>query len=398
MQDITQLFLDREAPSGRIVRAIAAIGSTTAIQLVQSTGLARSTVSTLLSELKDSGIVLDLSTKSNGFGRPSQLLSLNPETGRCAGVLLGLGEIRIVICDLAHSVLSDVWFEMPRDYAPEAAAQQIKANLARECALLSFAIADLLGVGLAISAPLSYDGRVLNGDVLPTWGGVNIAALFSDYLDCPIHAENESHCGALAEMTWGAAIGEKDFVLFKFDLGVGGAIVRDGVVQRGFTGSAAEFGHLVLDPNGPLCRCGNRGCLQTFVGGYHLVRHAEEFGGYPVTIDEFVEHAKDGRLGYRRLIADAAEKAGWGMGIAATILNPPLFVIVGKLAAIGEAFLTPMERSFSRHTLPPPDQLIETTRPRFVVGKFLGNDDTVLGAVALVLHQHGRVSGFSSRN
>ncbi|MBZ5762360.1 ROK family transcriptional regulator [Rhizobium sp. VS19-DR104.2] len=398
MQDITQLFLDREAPSGRIVRAIAAIGSTTAIQLVQSTGLARSTVSTLLSELKDSGIVLDLSTKSNGFGRPSQLLSLNPETGRCAGVLLGLGEIRIVICDLAHSVLSDVWFEMPRDYAPEAAAQQIKANLARECALLGFAIADLLGVGLAISAPLSYDGRVLNGDVLPTWGGVNIAALFSDYLDCPIHAENESHCGALAEMTWGAAIGEKDFVLIKFDLGVGGAIVRDGVVQRGFTGSAAEFGHLVLDPNGTLCRCGNRGCLQTFVGGYHLIRHAEEFTGYPVTIDQFVEHARDGRLGYRRLIADAAEKAGWGIGIAATILNPPLFVIVGKLAAIGEAFLMPMERSFSRHTLPPPDQLIETTRPRFVVGKFLGNDDTVLGAVALVLHQHGRVTGFSARN
>ena len=181
---------------------------------------------------------------------------------------------------------------------------------------------------------------------MPTWGGVNIAALFSDYLDCPIHAENESHCGALAEMTWGAAIGEKDFVLIKFDLGVGGAIVRDGVVQRGFTGSAAEFGHLVLDPNGTLCRCGNRGCLQTFVGGYHLIRHAEEFTGYPVTIDQFVEHARDGRLGYRRLIADAAEKAGWGIGIAATILNPPLFVIVGKLAAIGEAFLTPMERSF----------------------------------------------------
>jgi predicted NBD/HSP70 family sugar kinase len=395
MQDVTQLFRDGEAPSGRIVRAIAAIGSATATQLVKSTGLARSTVSTLLSELKDSGIVLDLDTKSSGFGRPSQLLSLNPENGRCAGVLLGLGEIRIVICDLAHSVVSDVWFEMPRDYTPEDAAKQIKSNLARECTSLGISIPDLLGVGLAISAPLSYDGRVLNGDVLPTWGGVNLAALFSAYLDCPIHAENESHCGALAEMTWGAAIGEKNFVLFKFDLGVGGAIVRDGVVQRGFNGSAAEFGHLVLDPNGPLCRCGNRGCLQTFVGAYHLMRSAEDFGGHPVTIDQFIERARDGRLGYQRLIEDAADKAGWGMGVTATILNPPLFIIVGKLATIGEAFLMPLERSFSRNTLPPPDQLIETTRPRFVVGKFLGNDDTVLGAVALVLHQHGRVAGFS---
>ncbi|RWC33523.1 MAG: ROK family protein [Mesorhizobium sp.] len=311
-------------------------GSATATQLVKSTGLARSTVSTLLSELKDGRIVLDLDTKSNGFGRPSQLLSLNPGTGRCAGVLLGLGEIRIVICDLAHTVLSDVWFEMRRDYTPEEAAGQIKDNLTRQCASLGLAIKDLLGVGLAISAPLSYDGRVLNGDVLPTWGGVDLAAIFSKHLDCPLHAENESHCGALAEMTWGAAIGEKDFVLYKFDLG---AIVRDGVVQRGFNGSAAEFGHIVLDPQGSLCRCGNRGCLQTFAGGYHLMQHAEKFGGQPVTIDQFIERTREGRLGYSRLIEDAAEKAGWGMGITASILNPPLFIIVGKLATIGRLSL-----------------------------------------------------------
>lgn len=397
MQGIQELFRDQEAPAGRIVRAIAAIGAATAAQLVKSTGLARSTVSTLLSELKDNGVVLDLDTKSNGFGRPSQLLSLNPATGRCAGVLLGLGEIRIVICDLAHTVLSDVWFEMRRDYTPEEAAEQIRDNLTRQCALLGLAIKDLLGVGLAISAPLSYDGRVLNGDVLPTWGGVDLAAIFSKHLDCPLHAENESHCGALAEMTWGAAIGEKDFVLYKFDLGVGGAIVRDGVVQRGFNGSAAEFGHIVLDSHGSLCRCGNRGCLQTFVGGYHLMRHAEAFGGQPVTIDQFIERAREGRLGYSRLIEDAAEKAGWGMGITASILNPPLFIIVGKLATVGKAFTEPLQRSFARHTLPPPDQVADMQRPRFAVGKFLGNDDTVLGAVALVLHQHGRITGTSGR-
>lgn len=396
MQDVKELFRDQEAPAGRIVRAIAAIGAATATQLVKSTGLARSTVSTLLSELKDGGIVLDLDTKSNGFGRPSQLLSLNPGTGRCAGVLLGLGEIRIVVCDLAHTVLSDVWFEMRRDYTPEEAAEQVEANLTRECASLGLAIKDLLGVGLAISAPLSYDGRVLNGDVLPTWGGVDLAAIFSKHLDCPLHAENESHCGALAEMTWGAAIGEKDFVLYKFDLGVGGAIVRDGIVQRGFNGSAAEFGHIVLDTHGDLCRCGNRGCLQTFVGGYHLMRHAEAFGGQPVTIDQFIERAREGRLGYSRLIEDAAEKAGWGMGITASILNPPLFVIVGKLATIGKAFTEPLEKSFARHSLPPPDQVSDMPRPRFVVGKFLGNDDTVMGAVALVLHQHGRITGEAS--
>jgi predicted NBD/HSP70 family sugar kinase len=395
MQNIKDLFLDQESPAGRLVRAMAALGAATAGQLVKSTGIGRSTVSTLLSELRDAEIVIDVEVKSTGFGRPSQLLSLNPASGRCAGVLLGLGEIRIVICDLTHAVLSDVWLPIHRDYTPEEAADQIRDTLTRQCAALGQSIPDLLGVGLAISAPLSYDGKVMNGDVLPTWGGVDLAEIFSTRIDCPLHAENESHCGALAEMTWGAAIGEKDFVLYKFDLGVGGAIVRDGVVQRGFNGSAAEFGHIVLEPNGSLCRCGNRGCLTTFVGSYHLMKHAEEFSGHPVTIDQFIERAREGRLGYRRLIEDAAEKAGWGMGMTATILNPPLFIIVGKLATVGDAFVERLKSSFERHTLPPPDSG-QHPRPRFVIGKFLANDDTVMGAVALVLHQHGRIAGHAS--
>lgn len=396
MVGIRELFEDQTAPAGRIVRAIAAIGSATATQLVKSTGLARSTVSTLLTELKDSGVVLDVDTKSNGFGRPSQLLSLNPAAGRCAGVLLGLGEIRIAICDLAHTVLSDIWFAMDTDYTPDDAARCVRASLEEQCALLGIDMSELLGVGLAISAPVSYDGEILNGSILPTWCGTNIANVFSEQLGCPIHVENESHCGALAEMTWGAAVGETNFVLFKFDLGIGGAIVIDSTVQRGAHGYAAEFGHMSLDPRGPLCRCGNRGCLETFAGGFQLLRYAEQSFGEPVSIEQFVERARNGDPGYARLVDDAAEMAGWGMGIAFTILNPPLFIIAGKLAEVGESFIDGLERSFARHSVAPPAHSPEKRRPRFVVGTFRGNDDTVMGAVALVLRQHGRITNEAS--
>lgn len=164
------------------------------------------------------------------------------------------------------------------------------------------------------------------------------------------------------------------------------------MVQRGAYGNAAEFGHLSLNPHGPLCRCGNRGCLETFAGGFHLVRHAEQFAGEHVTIEQFVARARDGHAGYKRLIEDAAEMAGWGMGIASTVLNPPLFIIAGKLAMIGDAFIEPLEKAFAKHSMPPPLHAPEKRRPRFVVGKFLGNDDTVMGAVALVLRQHGRIA------
>lgn len=391
MTEFRELFTDFEAPAGKIVRAIASIGSVSAAQLMKSTGLARSTVSTVLTDLKDRGFVLEGRTRSGGFGRPTQLVSLNPSKGFCAGVLLGLGEVRIAICDLAHTVVSDVWFEMPEDYTPDDAALQVRRRLEAECGKLGIRTSNLLGVGLAVSAPVSYDGQILNGSILPTWCGIDIAQVFSAQIDCAIFAENESHCGALAEMTWGAAIGEPNFVLFKFDLGIGGAVVIDGTVQRGAYGNAAEFGHISLNPHGPLCRCGNRGCLETYAGGFNLLRMAEQATGERIAIESFLDRVRTGDPAYVRLVEDAAEMAGWAMGITSTILSPPMFVIAGKLASVGEVFTKALEASFEKHAVKPPAHAPQIRKPRFVVGKFLGNDDTVLGAVALVLHQHGRV-------
>lgn len=392
MHQFKELFDDKEAPAGRIVRAIAALGQANATQLVKSTGLARSTVSTLLTDLKDRGIVIERETVSTGFGRPTQMLSLDPSQGYCAGVLFGLREIRIAVCDLAHTAVADIWCEMPHDYTPEDAVARVRAILDEECCKLAIALPELLGVGLAISAPISYDGKVLNGSILPTWYGIDIAEVFSPQIGCPVFAENESHCGALAEMTWGAAIGEPNFVLFKFDLGIGGAVVIDGIVQRGAFGNAAEFGHISLNPHGSLCRCGNRGCLETYAGGFNLIRMAEQATGETITIETLIERARNGNPAYRRLIEDAADMAGWGMGITSTILSPPLFVIAGKLASIGDMFTAALEKSFARHSVPPPVDAPHIRRTRFATGRFLGNDDTVLGAVALVLHQHGQIS------
>ena len=128
------------------------------------------------------------------------------------------------------------------------------------------------------------------------------------------------------------------------------------------------------------------------LGEYEVVRRLGE-GGQGVV---YLGWGPSGQVAIKvlhgRLIEDAAEKAGWGMGITSSILNPPLFIIAGKLATIGQPFLEPLERSFHRHTLPLPLSAPGVASPRFVVARFLGNDDTVMGAVALVLRQHGRIA------
>ena len=385
------LLTGTELPAAKIVRAMAAAGTTTAAELSKTTGLARSTISQGLAELRDAGLVVEVEVRQSGIGRPTVLYSLSPDSGRCAGVLLGLDEIRIAICDTTHTVLSDRSIPMTRDYTPVDARGIVAAELATDCRRLGFERDDLLGVGLAVSAPVSAAGVVLAGSILPTWDGVDLTDVFGSHFGCPIHADNESHCGALAEMTWGAAIGEPDFVLIKFDLGIGGAIVANGHLQRGFNGSAAEFGHLTLDPRGALCRCGNRGCLETMAGATQLLKLARDMSGHEVSLDSFICEAIDGHVGYRRLIDDAAEIAGWCVGLIGTALNPPLFVVAGGLARLQGAFLDRLMQSYERHTLCKSALLPEGQRARFAVGRFLAND-TVLGAVALVLHQQSRIA------
>ncbi|MFO1201603.1 MAG: ROK family protein [Tabrizicola sp.] len=229
------------------------------------------------------------------------------------------------------------------------------------------------------------------GSILPSWSGVKVGEVFHRRLGCPVHVDNESHCGALSEMTWGSARGELDFVMFKFDLGTGGAIVLDGQLRRGANGCGGEFGHMTVDPRGALCRCGNRGCLETLVGGSYLLQMAHEATGQELTLPEFVKEARAGHTGFRRLIEDAGSAAGLAVGLIGSALNPPLFLITGGLALAEDLFLAPLRASFERHTLCRPSLLPENQRPVIKPGQFLSNDN-VLGAAALVLRQLAQVA------
>jgi predicted NBD/HSP70 family sugar kinase len=379
------------SPSARIVTAFASRGEASAADLASDAQMSRSSVSAILSDLREAGVVLDVERRQGGMGRPTQLHMLNPAIGTCAGVLLGLGEIRISLCDVSHRVLTDERLVIHEDYSPDDAAEAVAATLQAHTKAIGLSTEDLIGIGLAVSAPVAADGSVMFGSILPSWRGVPIGSVFQRRLGCPVHVDNESHCGALSEMTWGAARGEPDFVMFKFDLGTGGAIVMDGILRRGANGCGGEFGHLTIDPLGALCKCGNRGCLETVVGGSHLLQLALEATGHHLTLPEFVKEARSGHVGFRRLVEDAGSAAGLALGMIGSALNPPLFLITGGLAQAGDLFLDPMRAAFERHTLCRPSLLAEQDRTRILPGQFLSNDN-VLGAAALVLRQVSRVA------
>jgi len=381
------------APASRIVRAMSQRGALSAAQIARLTGLARSTVSTALSDLRKSGIVVEVGGQEDsakGVGRPATALTLNPEAGTCVGIHIALDEVRMIVADVSHSVIFEQIMPAGRDYSPEHAAAMTKEAITKVYTENGLPPSGLLGVGVSVSGPVSPGGDVQRASIVPTWAGVNIKRVFGPVLERPIFADNESNCAALAEMMWGAAVGHEDFVLFKIDRGVGGAIVSGGRVITGVAGGAGEFGHMTLEADGDLCRCGNRGCLEIYASLLRPLEQLSRVHGRPMTIDDAILLVEQGDVGARRLIEDTAAVAGRGLGLIGTILNPPLIIIGGRIALVGDILLAPLIEAYEKHTLIKARDLSEPLRTRITIGKFTEND-ALLGAVGLVLRDQGRL-------
>lgn len=382
-------------PSGRIVRLLGERGTLSATEIARLTGLAKSTVSMTLGELRRSDIVIEKGNSETGrgasVGRPATALMLNPKVGTCVGVLFGLEAIQLIVADVSHRVISDRKVQIEPDYSPAEAAAVTRRLIDEAYEEHGLSPEGQLGVGIAVAGPINpIDGRVLRASGVPTWAGTDIRATFGPVLKSPIFADNESNCAAIAEMMWGAAIGVEDFVFFKIDLGVGGAIVNRGHVVTGIAGSAGEFGHMMIDPAGPLCRCGNRGCLELYASAGTALADTERRLGRPFDMDGLVALARGGDAESRRQIAEMGEAAGKGLAIIGTAINPALVVLGGRMPLAGDMLLAPLSESFERHTLIKRADIAPEARTRFVPGVFTDND-ACLGAVGLVLRHHGRL-------
>jgi predicted NBD/HSP70 family sugar kinase len=383
-------------PTARIVRLLSQKGSLSAAEIARELNLAKSTVSSALVGLRASGMVVNAGQPAVrpqvGTGRPATTLSLNPSAGACVGVLVCDNYIRVVMADVSHAILDEDRCEMPIDYSPEAAARATHALVKNMCKRCDVRHEALLGVGVAVPGPVRPDtGQVLRASVVPTWAGLDIRGPFEAAFDLPIFADNESNCAAIAEMTWGAAVGFDDFVYFKIDTGIGGAIVVNRRIVAGRAGGAGEFGHMSVNPSGDLCLCGGRGCLELYAGFEGVLRHAARVHGPEISIAEVVGLAQSGNVGCRRLIADAGEAAGHGLALIGTTFNPPLIVIGGRGALAGELVLAPLRAAYERFALIKNSEMPAEAQTRIIPGAFLTNDSG-LGAVGLVLRYHGRLA------
>ncbi|MGQ9729923.1 MAG: ROK family protein [Candidatus Zipacnadales bacterium] len=234
------------------------------------------------------------------------------------------------------------------------------------------------GLGLGFGGPVDYEHQVTRQSFhSPEWEGIALAKIFEDHFQIPALLDNDANAGGLGEALFGAAQGHQSVVYVNVGTGVGGAIIMDGKVHHGRTGSAGEIGHLVLDPVGPPCNCGKRGCVEALASGTAIVRMAREAGLEAPNGQAVAAAAQKGNKTAVSVLACAAHSLGLGIANVVNMLDPDIVVLGGGVPEAGEFWWKPLRESFPCYTILP----AAYTTP--LVPAILGYHAGVLGAAAL---------------
>lgn len=362
----------------RVVALLRDEGALSQIEIAKSTGLAAATVSNIVRELASAGSV----TVQRGSDARRRMVRLPREAGLVAAVDFGHRHVTVAVADLSHEVLaeqrSDLGPGLLADDALKVARRLLDASLQDAGAEATL----IRSIGMGLPAPIDdVTGAVGALSILPGWVGVNAAEAATERLGAPVWVENDANLGALAEHTWGAGQGVKDLAFVKLSEGVGAGLVIGGKLFRGRRGTAGEIGHTTMDDMGAVCRCGNRGCLETIVAARSVVELLERRMGTGQTIADVVALAETGDTACVRVLEDTGRLAGLALANLCNLFNPERILIGGELAQAGELLLAPMRESVRRCGIP------SATVGLDIVLAELGRRGPLLGAVALALEQ-----------
>ncbi len=358
-------------------------------EIARRAELSRSTVSVVVSDLLASGLVAELGSGPSRGGRRPIELQFQYDGHGIVGIDLGATHVSVVVANLRGEVKAYREREVSVRSDPDTALRAMRELT--EAALESWGgqRKRLVGIGIAVPSPVDLGHPdVLSEVVMPDWRGKSVTAGLRERFRVPVLIDNDANLGALAEQWWGAARGVSDSVYIKVATGIGSGHIIGGRIYRGSSGTAGEIGHLAIDSKGPVCLCGLRGCLVTFVGTQALLARTKErlrrgakslLAGKPLNITAIEDAALAGDPVAVQVIDEAADYLGIAVAGMLNLMNPAVVTIGGSLARLGETLLEPLRRSVASRTL------VTSVAAAKIGASELGKRDVAVGAATLVL-------------
>ena len=284
-------------------------------------------VTNIIDELMDDGLLLDKGRKRTGRGLPPIQYAINPDGAITIGLEIAVGSLTAVVLDLGGNLRAEESVALP-DMAADRVLDRIGATVDR---LRAAVPSRLMGIGVVMPGPFGIEGLSGVGPTtLPDWSGVDVAASLQRRCGVPVTVDNDANAAAVGEMLFGQGRAVSGFCMLYFGAGVGlGAIVADQPLKGAF-GNAGEIGHVVVEPGGAPCHCGQAGCLERYVSLHALREAMARDGDAPDDAALLRLHAA-GDASLLAWLDRAAPRLSWVIGLLENVFDPQTVILGGKM-------------------------------------------------------------------
>lgn len=314
--------------------------------------LSPAAVTTITRKLLADGLVTEGGPRTPRSGRPSIPLALVPDAAYAIGVQVAHEHVTLVLSRLDATTVHAVTHQFdPEGPAPLGRLTELIRAEADYAAANGL---PLLGVGVAVPGVVEPETGTLRMSVRLGWTGMPLAALLREALGLPVLVDNDISAVTAAERLYGPGADCSDFLLVAIGQGIGLGMVLDGAPYRGAAGAAGELGHVPVLPDGPVCGCGNRGCLETQVSTGALLARARESDAVARDGDlaDLLTAADGGAPEVVSLLGQAGDLLGRVLAGSVNMLGPQAVVIIGEITTLWPHLAVPFHRSLAAHLIP----------------------------------------------
>lgn len=361
--------------AGQILQLIRAGSCRTRKELIEFTGLSRSTITDRVDRLIDAGYIHESGVATSGGGRPPSVLDVDATRRLMLVADLGATHARVALTDLAAKPIAEEHTEMRIELGPDAVLTWVREAFQRTLDRAGRPAHEVCGIGLDVPGSVDHTtGRVIRSFLMPGWDDYPVSEAIGTAYEVPILVENDANAMALGEW-WSFWRDSESMMLVKVSTGIGTGIIIDGRIYRGVEEAAGNIGHVRLrETDERVCTCGSRGCVASLASGYAV---ASDLGR--TSSREVVRLVQAGDPEAIARVQEAGRTLGVVLATAVSLLNPGVLVLGGDMAGTREHYLTGVRESVYRRSLP------YTTRNLEIVTSSLGERAGIVGMAVLVM-------------